>query len=87
MCTGYIPGQYEEEDGHYKVCKDHVYPHIQGERGHEGEELRVLLPGLPVEDADPEGHERIGEVHSLFSLISDGQVSYSKVSFLQQMWL
>ena len=65
------PGQYEEEDGHHKVCKDHVYPDIQGQRGHEGEELWVLFSWFSVENADPQGHEGVREVHSLFSLISD----------------
>ena len=68
----FLPGQDEEEDGDDKVGKHHVDPDIQGERGHEGEQLWVFFFWFSVENADSKGHERVGEVNSLFSLIGDG---------------
>ena len=51
--------QDEEEDRDNEVGKDHVYPHIKGQRGHEGEKLWILFPWFAVENTDPQGHEGI----------------------------
>ena len=66
------PGQDEEQDGDDEVGKDHVYPHIQGERGHEGEKFRILFFRFSIKNTDPKCHEWVGEVNSLLSFICDG---------------
>ena len=47
MLAHYIPGKDEEEEGDDEVGDDDVDPHVEGERVHEGEQLRWLLLWLP----------------------------------------
>ena len=81
--VGTEPGQYEEKDGDDEVGKHHVDPHFEVQRRHEGEQSWLLLLGLPVENADAQRHEGVGEVHGLLSLEGDGEVGDGKVSFLK----
>ena len=76
------PRQDEEQDGDDEVGEHHVDPNFKVQRRHEGEESRLLLLGLPVEDADAQGHEGVGEVHSLLPLEGDGQVRDGEVRLL-----
>ena len=41
------PGKDEEQEGDDEVGDDDVDPHVEGERVHEGEQLRPLLLWLP----------------------------------------
>ena len=82
--VGAEPGEDEQEDGHPEVGRGGVDPHVQGQWGEEGEQVRRLLLGLLVEDADPEVHEGHGEVHGLLPLVGDGQVGDGEVRLLGQ---
>ena len=81
--VGAEPRQDEEQDGDDEVGEDHVDPDLKVQWRHEGEESWFLLLWLPVENADAESHEGVGEVYGLFSLKRDGEVSNGQVSFLK----
>ena len=77
------PCKDEEKQRDDEIGKHHVDPHFKVQGRHEGEERWLLLARLPVEDADAERHEGVGEVHRLLPLVGDGQVRYGQVCFLQ----
>ena len=78
-----LPCQYKEKQRDYKVGKHHVDPDFKVKWRHESKESRLLLPGFPVQNADAQGHEGVGEVHGLLSLVGDGQVGNGQVGFLK----
>ena len=76
------PGQYEEQDGDDEVGEHHVDPNLEVQGRHEGEQSRLLLLGFPVENADAQSHEGVGEVDRLLPLEGDGEISNGQVCFL-----
>ena len=80
--VGAQPGEEEEEERHGEVGRDDVDPHVEGERGEEGEEVGVLLGGLLVQNGHAEVHEGHGEVHPLLPLVGDGDVGHHQVGLL-----
>ena len=55
------PGKDEEQEGDDEVGDDDVDPHVEGERVHEGEQLRPLLlwlPGMKINEMKERLHEK-----------------------------
>ncbi len=42
MIQPYLPGDGVEYEGDRQVGRQNVYPHVDGQRRHEGEQVRIL---------------------------------------------
>ena len=62
-----------------------MFTHFYSEGVEEREETRTLSLWSFKQDADPEVHERFGEVYNLLPEVVDGERCYSKISFLKKM--
>lgn len=78
-----LPGYDKEHTADPQVGEEDVHPDVRRQRVEEGEHAGVGPVGFPVEDADPQGHEGLGEVDGFLPDVGDGQRSHSQVSFLQ----
>lgn len=78
-----LPGYDKEHTADPQVGEEDVHPNVGRERVEEGEHAGVGPVGLPVQDADPQGHEGLGEIDGFLPDMSDGERSHGQVSFLQ----
>lgn len=82
LFTTYPPGQNVHDDRDADVGRDHVDPHLKGERREEGEKRGCYFLGFLVEDGDTQVHEGHGEIYRLFPLIGDGEVCHGHIHLL-----
>lgn len=77
-----LPGYDKEHAADPQVGEENVHPNIRRQRVEEGKHTGVGPVGLPVQNADPQGHKGLGEVYRFFPYVGDGERSNSQVSFL-----
>lgn len=82
-CSVPLPGYDKEHTADPQVGEEDVHPDVWRERVEEGEHAGVGPVGFPVQDADPQGHEGLGEIDGFLPDMGDGQRSHGQVSFLQ----
>lgn len=77
-----LPGYDKQHAADPQVGKEDVHPNVGRQGVEEGEDTGVGPVGLPVQDADPQGHEGLGEVDRFLPNVGDGERSNGQVSFL-----
>jgi len=77
-----LPGYDKEHAADPQVGEENVHPNIRRQRVEEGKHTGVGPVGLPVQNADPQGHKGLGEVYRFFPYVGDGERSNGQVSFL-----
>ena len=78
----FLPSDDKEHTADAEAGQQHIHPDIRRQRVEEGEHSRIGAVGFVVEDADPERHERLGEVYHLFPHVGDGERGHGEVGHL-----
>lgn len=77
-----LPGYDEQHAADPQVGQEDVHPNVRRQGVEEGEDAGVGPVGLPVQDADPQGHKGLGEVYRFLPNVGDGERSNGQISFL-----
>lgn len=77
-----LPGYDKEHAADPQVGEEDVHPDVRRQGVEEGEHTGVGPVGLAVQNADPQGHEGLGEVDRFLPDMGDGERSDGQVSFL-----
>lgn len=77
-----LPGYDKQHAADPQVGEEDVHPNVRRQGVEEGEHAGVGPVGLPIQDADPQGHEGLGEVYRFLPNVGDGERSDGQISFL-----
>lgn len=77
-----LPGYDKEHAADPQVGEEDVHPDVGRQGVEEGEHAGVGPVGLAVQNADPQGHEGLGEVDRFLPDVGDGERSDGQISFL-----
>lgn len=77
-----LPCDHEEHTTDSQASQQHIHPNVWRQGVEERENTWVGSIGLPVKDANAQGHEGLGEVYDLLPYIGDGERSHCEVSSL-----
>lgn len=77
-----LPGYDKQHTADAQVGEENVHPNVRRQGVEEGKHTGVGPIGLPVENADPQGHERLGEVDRFLPDVGDGERCNGQISFL-----
>lgn len=78
-----LPGYDKQHAADPQVGEEDVHPNVRRQGVEEGEHAGVGPVGLPIQDADPQGHEGLGEVYRFLPNVGDGERSDGQISFLR----
>lgn len=77
-----LPSYHKEHTADSQVRKEDVHPNVRRQRAEERKDAGVGPVGFPVENADPQSHEGLGEVNRFFPDVRDGQRRNGQIRFL-----
>lgn len=77
-----LPGYDKQHTADPQVGEENVHPNVSRQGVEEGKHTGIGAVGLPVQNADPQCHERLGEVYRFLPDVGDRERSNGQISFL-----
>jgi hypothetical protein len=71
-----LPCNHKEHTTNSQAGQEHIHPNVWRQGVEEGEDAWIGPIGFSVENADAQGHERLGKVYDFLPHISDGKRSH-----------